>query len=202
MGRDPNLQHKLDTVLNYAEELVNSTRDEVMGLRREKTCEELFEELRKALMSMAPEAEHKLKCATLGAPVPLEGFVATEIFYVLREAVWNSAKHANAKHIRVSLQFHDGAIEGIVSDDGVGLPAGAGSASESRHWGIAGMRERIHHLHGELTVENGERNGVVVRFSIPCSNPDAVTSSTTSSTGHERKGTLEGKEYRTSAIAS
>lgn len=180
MPHEARVQAKLDAVLSYAEELVESTRDEVMELRREMSCEELFDALRKAFLSVTPDAQRVLNCSTRGMVVPLSRIVAHEIFYVLREAVWNSARHARPSHILVTLSFNRDWLEGTVIDDGVGLADSAGNDGVTRHWGIAGMRERISRLGGDLTVKNGPRRGVIVRFSIPCATaPSAAASGNT-----------------------
>ncbi|MRW83347.1 hypothetical protein GJ698_04500 [Pseudoduganella sp. FT26W] len=164
MPQEPELKSKLDKVLDYAEQLVESTRDEVVALRRSPTCEELYAELKESLAATAPGAEAALTFDTTGPARPLQDDAAGEIAYVLREAVWNSARHAQASRIAVALRFGDQALEGSVVDDGVGLgePAHAG-----RHWGLIGMRERIQRLGGAIDIGPGAQGGVSVRFSIP-----------------------------------
>lgn len=164
MPQEPDLQSKLDKVLDYAEQLVASTRDEVVALRRMPSCEELFAELKAAVVATAAGAEVATSFVATGEVRPLQDDAAGEIAYVLREAVCNSARHAQASRIAVALHFGALALEGAVIDDGVGLgqqPAAAG------HWGIIGMRERIHRLGGALDIGPGAQGGVSVRFSIP-----------------------------------
>jgi signal transduction histidine kinase/ligand-binding sensor domain-containing protein len=164
MPQEPDLQSKLDKVLDYAEQLVASTRDEVVALRRMPTCDELFAELQAAVSATAAGAEVAMTFVTSGEVRPLQDDAAGEIAYVLREAVCNSARHARASRIDVALHYGALALEGAVLDDGVGLgqqPAAAG------HWGIIGMRERIQRLGGAIDIGPGAQGGVSVRFSIP-----------------------------------
>jgi signal transduction histidine kinase len=164
MPQEPDLRAKLDKVLDYAEQLVESTRDEVVALRRMPTCDELYAELKASVAATAAGAEVAMSFATTGEVQQLQDDTASEIAYVLREAVCNSARHAHASRIEVTLHFGALALEGAVIDDGVGLgrqPAAAG------HWGIIGMRERIQRLGGAIDIGPGVRGGVSVRFSIP-----------------------------------
>jgi signal transduction histidine kinase/ligand-binding sensor domain-containing protein len=163
MPQEPDLRSKLDKVLDYAEQLVESTRDEVVALRRMPSCEELYAELQASVAAIAG-AEVTMTFATTGEVRPLQDDAAGEIAYVLREAVCNSARHAQASRIEVALHFGAQALQGSVVDDGIGLgqqPAAAG------HWGIIGMRERIQRLGGAIDIGPGAERGVSVRFSIP-----------------------------------
>ena len=167
LPQEPELQSGLNKVLDYAEELVASTRDEVMALRRDTSCEELFEKLNDSLANTMPEAQNLLTCSVVGEPVNLQGNVVSEVFYVLREAVWNSARHANASQISVSLRFDAQQFEGSVIDDGIGIDHDVAEQGAEGHWGIVGMRERIERIGGRLTMVAGTKAGVVLRFVIP-----------------------------------
>lgn len=167
MSQESELQSSLNKVLDYAEELVASTRDEVMALRRDISCEELFEKLNQSLVNTMPEAQNLLTCSVVGEPVHLQGDVVNEVFYVLREAVWNSARHARASQIAVSLRFDAQQFEGSVIDDGIGLDDAVSAQGAEGHWGIVGMRERIERLGGRLTMMAGAQAGVALRFVIP-----------------------------------
>nr|WP_229257744.1 sensor histidine kinase [Duganella margarita] len=165
MPQEPDLQSKLDKVLDYAEQLVASTRDEVVALRRMPSCEELFAELKAAVVATAAGAELATSFVTTGEVRPLQDDAAGEIAYVLREAVCNSARHAQPSRIAVALHFGALALEGAVVDDGVGL--GIGQQPAAGHWGIIGMRERIARLGGAIDIGPGAQGGVSVCFSIP-----------------------------------
>lgn len=164
MKQEPDLQLKLDKVLSYAEELVESTRDEVVALRREPPREALLAALKKSLAGTMPEGEDLLRFSTIGVAQPLRDEVSSEVLYVLREAIWNSARHARASDIAVELNFAAAAFSGAVIDDGVGLGQ---HAEASGHWGIVGMRERIQRLGGVIEIGGGQHGGVCVRFAIP-----------------------------------
>jgi signal transduction histidine kinase/ligand-binding sensor domain-containing protein len=167
MPQEPQLQEHLDQVLSYAEELVGSTRDEVEALRRDPSCEELFARLHQALAGAMPGAEALLTCSTVGQPRLLRDPVAGELLYVLREAVWNSARHAQASGIKVTLHFDDQALTGEVTDDGIGISAAHATAGAAGHWGIVGMRERIERLGGTLSIGAATPRGVTLRFTLP-----------------------------------
>jgi signal transduction histidine kinase/ligand-binding sensor domain-containing protein len=167
LSREPELQSMLDKALDYAERLVESTRDEVMGLRSAPAPELLLADLRAAMAAAEPAAERLLKFETAGEPRALRDEVGVEVVCVLREAVLNSVHHAQASQILVRLQYADSGLQGEVSDDGVGMESAVAQHGRSGHWGIAGMLERVQRLDGEINVRSEPGRGVTVTFSIP-----------------------------------
>jgi signal transduction histidine kinase len=75
--------------------------------------------------------------------------------------VTNAVRHARAQSIVIDLAFGDGRIRLSVRDDGRGFDvesiAGCGG-----HFGVAGIRERVHHLGGELSLTSQIGGGAEV----------------------------------------
>jgi signal transduction histidine kinase len=58
--------------------------------------------------------------------VPLHDVkVATQLYRIAQEAVINAARHGNARHIKIRLDYVDGKIVLTITDDGTGLPENA-----------------------------------------------------------------------------
>ncbi len=85
------------------------------------------------------------------------------LYSIVREGVANAVKHAEARHIRVSIRDGGDDALGIeITDDGRGLVKGGSG------YGIIGMKERAALLGGTLTVENRTgAKGVVLRARLP-----------------------------------
>lgn len=84
------------------------------------------------------------------------------VLQVVREALSNVARHSHAGRAEVRLDCTgEGGVRVLVEDNGVGLPP---SAEHRHHYGLAIMRERAHHLGGELSVE--PRPGGGTRVSV------------------------------------
>lgn len=91
-----------------------------------------------------------------------------QVFHIVQEALANICKHANARHVGVSLSAANGSCELIVEDDGVGIAdPGAVDGADPGHYGIAIMRERAAGLGGELTFEHSAGGGTRVRLRFP-----------------------------------
>ena len=90
-------------------------------------------------------------CAAPGSEAALPHAVALALYRITQEALTNAARHAHASRVDVVLTWIGGAaVEWQVSDDGVGL-AGA-DLPLMRGSGLAGIRERVWALGGELHV--------------------------------------------------
>lgn len=79
--------------------------------------------------------------------------VVFQILRILLEACTNVLKHAHASQVQVSVnQVPRGIVEVCVTDDGVGLPAGA--SGEPGH-GLRNMQHRARSIDAELSIDAG-----------------------------------------------
>jgi signal transduction histidine kinase len=100
--------------------------------------------------------------------------VRHQIVRIVREAVANAVRHAQASRIAVRLAATDGGGLTIeIVDDGTGFDVAARSATEG-HFGIRGMQERARRIGGDLTIESGPGTGTRVVLSLVAARPPAV----------------------------
>lgn len=85
--------------------------------------------------------------------------------YVVREAVTNVVRHAEAS--RCTIEVDDGSV--TVTDDGIGMPRAPRKGS-----GLAGLRRRVAEAGGVLVVRPGDRGGTVIRAVAETSRPAAT----------------------------
>jgi signal transduction histidine kinase len=97
---------------------------------------------------------------------PLPAAVEVAAYYIVREALTNTARHARARSCRIHLALQDGPesveLRLKITDDGVGLP-------DERHLGVglSSMRERAEELGGKFSVESSPGGGVRVVACLP-----------------------------------
>ncbi|MGH7553791.1 MAG: GAF domain-containing sensor histidine kinase, partial [Longimicrobiales bacterium] len=90
------------------------------------------------------------------------------LFRALQEALANVARHARAHSVAVSLSASNGSLRLDVHDDGRGVaPDTLVQAAEAGRTGLAGMRERIGALGGELSVTSRPGRGVELTVMLP-----------------------------------
>jgi signal transduction histidine kinase len=83
--------------------------------------------------------------------------VETTAYYVVREALTNTAKHANASRVSVALARTDGRLRVSISDDGCGL--GSSSPGSPPSGGLANIRDRVAALRGTVRISAAEPSG-------------------------------------------
>ena len=91
-------------------------------------------------------------------------------YRVVQESLTNTLKHAHAASARVRLHYGSDALDVEVTDDGRGAAARLLEAPH-RGYGLAGMRERVAMVGGELVAEPGPSGGFVVRARLPLGRP-------------------------------
>ena len=96
----------------------------------------------------------------------------TQVFHIVQEALANVAKHAMAKHARLTLARRADQVEVLVEDDGHGLaPVAADAPSSGVHFGLEIMKERARSLGGDLDIGTRASGGTCVRLLFPAAPP-------------------------------
>ncbi|ADO48311.1 nitrate/nitrite two-component system sensor histidine kinase NarX [[Enterobacter] lignolyticus] len=107
---------------------------------------------------------------------------AIHLLQIVREALSNALKHANASQVTVTVLQHNKQVRLTVADNGCGVPD---QAERRNHYGLIIMRDRAQSLRGDCQVRRRDSGGteVVVSFipEKPLSQPQGDT--------HEYSGT-------------
>lgn len=123
----------------------------------------------RALTESGPETA--LRGIIQGSPIPV--LVRAEsmtrhppdleatIYFCCLEAIQNATKHSRAATITVTLIGRPDRVEFSVSDDGAGFTPGSG------HGGLAGIRDRVESVRGDLTIRSAPGSGTTVAAVLP-----------------------------------
>jgi len=90
----------------------------------------------------------------------LPAAVESTAYFVVSEALTNVAKHARAKHAKVTARIEDDSLAVHVRDDGMGGARPDGS-------GLVGLADRLATLDGRLQVESPADGGTLIAAAIP-----------------------------------
>ncbi len=101
----------------------------------------------------------------------LDPLVETVIFRVAQEALTNVARHAQCDQAQLSISYEPNEVTLIVRDDGVGI-GNQPQTSTERGWGIAGMRERVEAVGGQLFIDSTIGQGTSVMAIVPALNEE------------------------------
>jgi signal transduction histidine kinase/ligand-binding sensor domain-containing protein len=97
--------------------------------------------------------------------LPVE--VETNLLRIGQEALANAVRHAHAQQVRVELCYGDGRVRLSVRDDGRGFDVEQAGQAAGGHFGLAGIRERVHNLGGELSLLSRSGQGAEVVVEVP-----------------------------------
>jgi len=107
----------------------------------------------------------------LGAPVPLPPATEHHLLRICQEALNNAFKHAEAKNIRITLNYSDKSVQLSVADDGRGFAPNAVLTSTTGHFGLRNLRSRARKIKGRLEVISQPSQGTRVEVSVPIGQP-------------------------------
>lgn len=95
----------------------------------------------------------------------LDAITETVLFRVTQEALTNVVRHAGTKQARILLHYHRQEVLLAVTDFGAGFDPKQ-AFPPPRGWGIAGMRERVEAVGGQLTIESEPGKGTEVKVIV------------------------------------
>lgn len=95
-----------------------------------------------------------------GVPPPMPAWIESGLAMILREAVTNIARHAQASEAMIGIHRDANAVMLEVVDDGRGGVSVNGN-------GLAGMRERVDALGGTLEIDSPRERGTRLKVRIP-----------------------------------
>ena len=131
--------------------------------------------------------EYQQKCSievefqATGFKERLPAEIETALYRIVQESLTNTARHASARKVYITLKEEVNAVYATISDDGCGFDIQAlqktsvqerGSGLESgsglgRGLGLIGMQERAVLLDGSLEITSGPGQGTTVEVRIP-----------------------------------
>ena len=108
-----------------------------------------------------------IKCALVIKPeeIEIDRDRSTAIFRIFQEALTNVARHAGARKVGSILMKRAGKLVLRVEDNGKGITRK--QVTDSKSFGLIGMRERAHFWGGKVTIKGARGKGTTLTVSIP-----------------------------------
>ncbi len=157
-GDDPDKARGLmEAALDQMEAGIRDLRELAAGIHPSVLTDRGLGAALETLASRSPVPVELSEVPSERLPAPVE----TTAYFVVAEALTNTAKHARASHVRVEVRVVDGAATLEVRDDGVG------GADASAGTGLGGLTDRVSALGGKLEIESVPGTGTTVRARIP-----------------------------------
>ena len=162
--------HELqEDLLRHARAQVRTTIDEarhaVWDLRHEEsTALELSTSMKAIAAQTTMEFGVAVHCAVEGEVFSVPAVVSRELLMVVREAVYNSVLHGNARQIDIQVRYEPEQLALAVVDDGVGFDVA--KPPVEGHYGITGMRERMQRVGGVFGLRSAPHSGTRVELAV------------------------------------
>jgi signal transduction histidine kinase len=166
---DAEISSRADRVCQSAVELIRSVDAIVWAVNPKNDTLDRF------LGYLAQSADQFVRAAGLGIRLdvpdevpatPLSGRVRHNLFLIVREAVNNAVKHAQATLVRLHVSIGNGTMTIRVEDDGQGFDP-TQPADDGHHSGLANMRRRADDIGGTLALTSRPGSGTRVEITAP-----------------------------------
>ncbi|MES1265886.1 MAG: ATP-binding protein, partial [Variovorax sp.] len=152
--------------INHARQLAQEGLEEARLSVRALRPESLHADFHAALEALARRAEEtgaihgRLSVTGVRRPLPAE--VEAELLRIAQESVTNVLKHAQAREVRLGLDYGPDSITLSIADDGTGFDP------KARHegFGLLGMRERAQRLDARLAIRTEPGDGTTVSVAV------------------------------------
>ncbi|HKA09190.1 MAG TPA: GAF domain-containing sensor histidine kinase [Candidatus Dormibacteraeota bacterium] len=169
--RDPVLRERMAGLVRTVENVIQDLRNHIYGLRPSVLTGRSIEE---ALRRLVNDFEQQSGTTTtvdvdLDAAERLRDH-AGDVVQIVKEALSNVWRHANALNCRVRLGLSGDEAWLLVQDDGVGFDPGR---VEHHGHGLRNFRERVERLGGRLEIQSRPDVGTTLRVTIPVAGQDA-----------------------------
>jgi signal transduction histidine kinase len=141
------LRTAIDGAAGLAKQGLAEARDAVGALRRDDRLG--VDQLPELVAHFRRDFNLAVAYTVAGTPRPVPADLGLALYRVAGEALTNVARHAEGAVTRVELRYDETRVRLAVTDSGGSRSA---LAAEGSGWGLAGLRERVKRLGGDLTA--------------------------------------------------
>jgi ligand-binding sensor domain-containing protein/signal transduction histidine kinase len=157
----------LHRVQQLMSQVIDEGRNAVRGLRSTSGGGDLADAFSGIQQELAVERAVEYRVIVEGQARPLHAAVRDDVYRIVREAIVNAFRHAEAKAIEVEIEYAPRHVRLLVRDDGKGIEAGIVKSGVDGHWGLSGMRERAERIGGRLKLFSRAGAGTEIELFLP-----------------------------------
>lgn len=166
LGDNETLSKELEIIKGSTEAIVNNIGNIIWALNPvNNTLENLLSYIREYAYDFFDL--HKIKI-TFAFPEYIETYklaheIRAHIFMVIKEALHNIVKHAEASCVMMSIQINDSRFCCIICDDGNGIAA---SKKNNFGNGLRNMKQRMAEIGGQIDIQSQPEKGTYVTMNV------------------------------------
>jgi signal transduction histidine kinase len=164
MASDQEIARRLEHATEQIDRAIRDLRNYIFGLRPGVLADRQLDQAVRHLASEFEEHTGVLTVIDVDTAVAAElASLASDVVQIVREALSNVSRHAEATSCRITLRRTKRGAQLEIDDDGVGFDP----SSTSQGMGMDNLRGRVLALGGELTIDSVLGEGVTIRASLP-----------------------------------
>lgn len=146
-------------------------------------AKEAYHQMRNILIALSPDDDSNIEAKlerfiemikkrsnieiqfhSCGKSYHLPQSVQRNIYYIFQEALANIEQHANAKQVKIELNWNDAFLSVDVRDDGVGFDT---SMVKNGHFGLINMKKRASECNAQLSISSQVSQGTQLVLKVP-----------------------------------
>lgn len=158
------IQCELEQMRDVVDTAYEQLRGKLVDLRS-YTPADLAMAIENYARTVGRRASFEVRLVSRGEPRPLAPQARREILYLVREALINAEKHANAQEVNIELVWARDGLTINVADDGRGFDPDA--LRSNGHLGLAIMQERAREINGRLALTSRPQAGTQLSLWVP-----------------------------------
>jgi len=155
---------ELGEIADTADEAYRDVREAILGLRETVREDDGFEgSLREYLRKYSRQTGIVATLACEGdTRRALSPRAEVQLLRVVQEALTNTRKHSQAKHVAVKIDCTGPVASLTIGDDGVGFDPSTVTRSLEGGFGLASMRERVEQVGGRIALHTAPNEGTTI----------------------------------------
>jgi len=165
--RSDDAARHLDELASAAREVYGDVRESIIGLRNAALP---GRSLGDALHDYARswEAQYGIVCRLkIDRDIRLPDNAELQLQRIVQESLANVRKHAQARHVDLTLQRTDSTVVATVQDDGLGFNPDLLGRAEFPRFGLSTMRERAESIGAAVRLDSSPGQGTRLTIEIP-----------------------------------
>lgn len=170
--RPKRAQEAIQRALSLARSNLEEARRSVLDLRAAPLQDHTLPEALAALVTDNGQTDSAIDIQfsvqpTTAFPV-LPTRVEVALYRIAQEALENTRKHAQARHMLLEICADENQVHMAIQDDGKGFdPESMARNVEQGHYGVAGMNERVKLLGGSFCIQSEPEEGTIIIVNVP-----------------------------------
>ena len=166
------LSKPLDEIYKHLDRTIDDMRSLTFDLASPTLYELGLEAAVRECLSEEVQQKHGIKTEFEddARPKPLDDDVCALLYRAVRELLINVVKHAQAKHVKVSISRDDDNVKICVGDDGIGFEPSLNNSGYGHRvggFGLFSIRERLSCFGGTVEIDSERGRGTRITLIMP-----------------------------------